>query len=90
MNLSTDTRTDTCPHCGAEQVTELAQRLRDESDRWDNLDDKCEKLETEVKRLREALYTLTLIVGLTPVAGNKAALIVAYNLARKALNPDKK
>ena len=35
------------------EVTELAQRLRDESARWDNLDDKCEKLETEVERLKE-------------------------------------
>ena len=44
----------------------------------------------EIERLRDALDTLTLIVGLTPVAGNKSALQEAYNLARKALNPAKK
>ena len=39
----------------------------------------------EVERLRDALDTLTLVVGLTPVAGNKSALQEAYDLARKAL-----
>ena len=57
------------------------------------VDDACELLdeaEAEVERLRKALDTLTLIVGLTPVAGNKEAMQEAYNLARKALNPDNK
>ena len=49
---------------------------------------RAEKAEAEVERLREALDTLTLIVGLTPVAGNKSAMQEAYNLARKALNPN--
>lgn len=44
----------------------------------------------EIERLREALDTLTLVVGLTPIAGNKEALQEAYDLARKALNPTEK
>ena len=58
-----------------------------------SLDDACELLdeaEAEVERLRDALDTLTLVVGLTPIAGNKEALQEAFNLARKALNPTEK
>jgi hypothetical protein len=44
----------------------------------------------EVERLRDALDTLTLVVGLTPILGNKEALQEAFNLARKALNPTEK
>jgi hypothetical protein len=35
--------------------------------------------------LYEALDTLTLVVGLTPIAGNKAALQEAFDVARAAL-----
>jgi hypothetical protein len=38
-----------------------------------------------IKQLEEALDTLTLVVGLTPVAGNKDALQEAVDLARAAL-----
>jgi predicted nucleic acid-binding Zn-ribbon protein len=38
-----------------------------------------------IKRLEEALDTLTLVVGLTPFAGNKDALQEAVDLARAAL-----
>ena len=55
----------------------------------DKADQRRLEAEAEVERLREALDTMTLIVGLTPVAGNKSALQEAYNLARKALNPTK-
>ena len=35
--------------------------------------------------LLEALDTLTAVVGLTPIAGNKAALQEAFDLARAAI-----
>jgi hypothetical protein len=38
-----------------------------------------------IKRLEEALDCLTLVVGLTPFAGNKDALQEAVDLARAAL-----
>lgn len=41
----------------------------------------------EVERLTEALDTLSLVVGLTPIAGNKEALQQAVNMARAALTP---
>lgn len=43
-------------------------------------------LEQRVKELEEALDTLTLVVGLTPIAGNKDALQEATNNARAILN----
>jgi hypothetical protein len=44
----------------------------------------------EVEMLREALDTLTAVVGLTPVLGNKEALQEAFDHARKAIkgHPD--
>lgn len=38
-------------------------------------------------RLRDALDTLTLVIGLTPIAGNKEALQEAFDNARKLLTP---
>ena len=38
-----------------------------------------------IRRLEEALDTLTLVVGLTPIAGNKDALQEAMNIARSEL-----
>lgn len=38
-----------------------------------------------IKRLEDALDTLTLVVGLTPIAGNMAALQEAMDAARAAL-----
>jgi hypothetical protein len=35
--------------------------------------------------LLEALDTLTLVIGLTPIAGNKEALQEAFNIARAAI-----
>ena len=54
-----------------------------------SLENQC-KAQAEVERLRDALDTLTLVVGLTPILGNKEALQEAFNLARKALNPTEK
>ena len=49
-------------------------------------------MDAENKRLREAnaelleaLDTLTAVVGLTPIAGNKVALQEAFDLARAAI-----
>ena len=42
-----------------------------------------------VKRLEEALDTLTLVVGLTPIAGNKDALQAAMDIARSELKAKK-
>ena len=49
--------------------------------------DNCERcgLIKQIQELSEALDTLTLVVGLTPVAGNKAALQEAFDVARAAL-----
>ena len=41
--------------------------------------------ETGAGRLADALDTLTLVVGLTPIAGNKEALQEAVDIARAAL-----
>ena len=38
-----------------------------------------------IKRLEEALDTLTLVVGLTPIVGNKDALQEAMDMARAEL-----
>lgn len=43
------------------------------------------KLENRIKRLEEALDTLTLVVGLTPISGNKDALQEAIALARSEI-----
>ena len=43
------------------------------------------ELVERVKRLEEALDTLTLVVGLTPIAGNKDALQAAMDIARSEL-----
>lgn len=41
----------------------------------------------ENARLREALDTLTCVIGLTPIAGNKEALQEAFDNARKLITP---
>lgn len=43
------------------------------------------QLERENKELLEALDTLSLVIGLTPIAGNKEALQEALNLARTTI-----
>ena len=45
----------------------------------------CEELERENAQLLAALDTLTLVVGLTPIAGNKEALQEAVDMARAAI-----
>ena len=95
--------TDACPHCGAELYSFPNQSDETTYWRCGTRFSRCLKVyfrqsgscyerqlaasKAEVERLREALDTLTLIVGLTPVAGNKETLQEAYDLARKALNP---
>ena len=44
-----------------------------------------DQLRERIKRLEEALDTLTLVVGLTPIAGNKDALQEAMDIARSEL-----
>lgn len=48
-----------------------------------------QKLKRKRDELREALDALTLVVGLTPIAGNKEVLQDAMNLARKVLKAAK-
>jgi hypothetical protein len=68
------------------------ERLKKELADWDygtrakREQERAERAEAEVERLRDALDTLTAVVGLTPIAGNKEALQEAFDLARKALN----
>ena len=45
----------------------------------------AEEQRQRIKRLEEVLDTLTLVVGLTPITGNKDALQVAMNMARAEL-----
>jgi chromosome segregation ATPase len=56
----------------------------------DKLQKELKETKADVERLRDALDTLTLVVGLTPIAGNKEALQEAFDFARKALNPTSK
>ena len=44
-----------------------------------------DRLHAENSQLRDALDTLTLVIGLTPIAGNKEALQEAFDNARKLL-----
>ncbi|CAB4141496.1 hypothetical protein UFOVP418_49 [uncultured Caudovirales phage] len=44
-----------------------------------------ELLEASHAELLAALHTLTAVVGLTPLAGNKDALQEAFNIARAAI-----
>ena len=46
--------------------------------------DKAELLK-RIKRLEEALDTLTCVIGLTPIKGNLAALQEAFDMARAVL-----
>ena len=65
---------------------------QDEHDPYMSVASECAKLELElnaanqrIKRLEEVLDTLTLVVGLTPIAGNKDALQEAFDMARSEL-----
>ena len=46
---------------------------------------KLEAANDRIKRLEDALNSLTLVVGLTPIAGNKVALQEAFDMARLEL-----
>ena len=46
---------------------------------------KLEAANDRIKRLEDALNSLTLVVGLTPIAGNKDALQEAFDMARSEL-----
>ena len=43
------------------------------------------QLKDRIKRLEEALDTLTCVIGLTPIKGNLAALQEAFYMARAVL-----
>jgi hypothetical protein len=76
MNHETDTpRTDASKYSTG--IIDLSRQLERE----------LAASKAEVERLREALDTLTAVVGLTPVLGNKEALQEAFDHARKAINP---
>jgi hypothetical protein len=87
------TITDT-PRCEAERFEALeGSALRRDCVKLNfarQLERELAASQAEVERLRDALDTLTLVVGLTPILGNKEALQEAFNLARKALNPTEK
>lgn len=55
----------------------------------DSLMTRCGLLEAERDALLEVLDTLTGVVGLTPIAGNKEALQEAYDLAAAAIDAAK-
>ncbi len=52
---------------------------------YDHLVKEARKMERDNVALIEALDTLSLVVGLTPIAGNKEALQEAMDLARATL-----
>jgi hypothetical protein len=51
----------------------------------DELNKTISSLESDKKTLIEELDSLTLVVGLTPIAGNKEALQEAFNQARATI-----
>lgn len=55
------------------------------ADHRDKLLNENRKLNERIKRLEEALDTLTLVVGLTPIRGNLAALQEAMDESRAVL-----
>lgn len=63
-----------------EQVADLTADLIPKDERLANL-----RLILSAPELLDALDTLTLVVGLTPIAGNKSALQEAFNAARIAI-----
>jgi predicted nuclease with TOPRIM domain len=65
-----------------EHLLDEIQRLRESNFQ---LREGSEELKQRIKRLEDALDCLTLVVGLTPFAGNKDALQEAVDLARAAL-----
>jgi cell division septum initiation protein DivIVA len=71
---------------GGEAVSILDQIAFDQiADERDKANQENKQLKERIKRLEEALDCLTLVVGLTPIAGNKDALQEAVDLARAAL-----
>lgn len=85
------TETSRCQRCGSEfdwlsDGTKVhAGKRYFESDSLLCLDRQLNAANERIKRLEEALDTLTLVVGLTPIAGNKEALQEALDLARAEL-----
>jgi len=49
------------------------------------LEEKLNAANERIKRLEEALDTLTCVIGLTPIKGNLAALQEAFDMARAVL-----
>ena len=79
-----------CVYCGLEARTDYPVEFRCGSVTNRDRSKACmEKeiglLNERVERLEEALDTLTLVVGLTPIAGNKDALQEAMDIARSEL-----
>jgi len=71
-------------HCASHDEAECLVDLLNERER------ELAASQAEVERLTEALDTLTAVIGLTPIAGNRDALQEAFDLARKALKPTEK
>lgn len=83
-----------CPRqtCGLKCFVNDISKLITKKDSFSQTDEalllrrlEIKKLRSEKKKLREVLDTLTLVIGLTPVLGNKESLQEAFDLARKTL-----
>ena len=66
--------------------TNWEQVYKVQSARIEELERENAALLRDKERLVEALDTLTLVIGLTPIAGNKAPLQEAFDLARAAID----
>ena len=75
----------------ANRLAEWKWNLRDEfesllgTDKIEEGIEAVKELKRRIQRLEEALDTLTLVVGLTPIVGNKYALQEAMDMARAEL-----
>lgn len=61
------------------------ERADDAGKKWKQATEALAEVREQRDRLAEALDTITLIVGLTPIAGNKQALQEAMDAARSEL-----
>jgi hypothetical protein len=78
-------RSDWGYECGSSSSVGFERSIRCRTKEISNIRQELETTNDRSKRLEEALDCLTLVVGLTPVAGNKDALQEAVDLARAAL-----
>ncbi len=71
--------------CGSSSSVGFERPIRCRTKEISNIRQELETANERIKRLEEALDTLTLVVGLTPIRGNLAALQEAMDQSRSVL-----